>query len=209
MLKQSVSPITPSAYTTTTGKFPVTYRAHAFNVQLQSKVKKQLPPQLQQRLAMPMSAPTNTPNMLSQPGIPNPRMRQTLTNKSHNFHTPVPNGLTSFQESFALKWIHMLYTTHSLVHSLAHCSRTYTHTDVRFTPVYPHYFMRLHWYHNLCLHRSLCRKTYNPDSHFEWRPRTGRRWTSRLVDYPWVFSLCCVRVASSSCFCVYTRKLAV
>ena len=103
MLKQSVSPITPSAYTTTTGKFPVTYRAHAFNVQLQSKVKKQLPPQLQQRLAMPMSAPTNTPNMLSQPGIPNPRMRQTLTNKSHNFHTPVPNGLTSFQESFALK----------------------------------------------------------------------------------------------------------
>lgn len=77
---------------------PVTTGNYSFlRKKLQSKLKKQLPPQLQQRLALPMSTPTSTPNMLSQPGISNSRMRQSLPNKSHNFHPPVPNGLTSFQ----------------------------------------------------------------------------------------------------------------
>ena len=99
------TPSLPSCHspTTRTANALVTNRPPAFDAQLQSKLKKQLPPQLQQRLALPMSTPTSTPNMLSQPGISNSRMRQTLPNKSHNFHPPVPNGLTSFQESFAFQ----------------------------------------------------------------------------------------------------------
>lgn len=78
-------------------KPPVTAGNYSFlRKKLQSKVKKQLPPQLQQRLPLSMTSPTGGANMLSQPGITNSGMRRPIPKQNHGY-PPVPNGLTSFQ----------------------------------------------------------------------------------------------------------------